>query len=63
PISIFSYLVPCRDMFLIYIFTGLNAFPVYYSRLYFVALLIFPFVCSLLIHRLKKACLNPVYVP
>ncbi len=62
-ISIFSYLVPCRYMFLIYIFTGLNAFPVYYSRLYFVALLIFPIVCSLLLRRLKTACLTPVYVP
>jgi len=63
PIAIFSYLMPCRYMFLIYIFSGLNAFPLYYSRLYFVALLIFPPICSCLMQRLKKACLNPVYVP
>ena len=63
PIAIFSYLVPCRYMFLIYIFTGLNAFPVYYSRLDFLALLLFPLICSLLIRRLRNACLNPVYVP
>lgn len=63
PIAIFSYLVPCRYMFLIYIFSGLNSFPLYYSRLYFAALLVFPLVCSCLMWRLKKACLNPVYVP
>lgn len=63
PIAIFSYLMPCRYMFLIYIFSALNAYPLWYSRLYFVALIIFPFACSVLLWRLKKACLNPVYVP
>lgn len=63
PISIFSYLVPTRYMYLTYIFSGLNGFPLYYSRLYFAALLAFPLVCSILLPRLRKACLNPVYVP
>ncbi len=63
PIAIFSYAFPCRYMFLIYIFSALNAFPLWYSRIYFAALIAFPLVCSLLLWRLKKACLNPVYVP
>ncbi len=62
-ISIFGYLVPTRYMFMTYIFSGLNGFPLYYSRLYLAALIAFPLVCSLLLPRLRKACLNPVYVP
>ena len=62
-IGIFSYLVPVRYMFLIYIFAGLDSFPVYYCRYYFAALIVFPLVASTLLWRLKKACLNPVYVP
>lgn len=62
-IAIFSYLVPTRYMFLTYIFSGLNGFPLYYSRLYIAALIAFPLVSMLLLPRFKKACLNPVYVP
>lgn len=62
-IAIFSWLMPVRYYFLIYINEALNGIPLYYSRWYFVALIIFPFVCSLLVKRLKRACLNPVYVP
>lgn len=62
-IAIFSWLMPVRYYFLIYINEALNGIPLYYSRWYFVALILFPFVCSVLVGRLKKACLNPVYVP
>lgn len=62
-ISIFSYLIPTRYMFLTYIFSGLNGFPIYYSRIYLAALIVFPLLSMLLIGRLKKACLKPVYVP
>ena len=62
-IAIFSYMVPVRYMFLIYIFAGLDSFPVYYCRYYYAALILFPLVASALVWRLKKACLNPVYVP
>lgn len=62
-ISIFSYLIPTRYMFLIYIFSGLNEFPLYYSRFYFIALIIFPIISALGLCRLKKFLLNPVYVP
>lgn len=62
-IAIFSYLMPVRYMFLIYIFTGLDGFPMYWSRYYYVALVIFPLVATTLLWRLKRACLRPVYVP
>lgn len=62
-IAIFSWLMPVRYYFLIYINEALNGIPLYYSRWYFVALILFPFICSVLVGRLKKACLKPVYVP
>lgn len=63
PIAIFSYIMPCRYMLLTYFFAGLNGFPIYYSRIYLAALLVFPLVATLLLGRLKRALLNPVYVP
>lgn len=62
-IAIFSWLMPVRYYFLIYINEALNGIPLYYSRWYFVVLILFPFVCSVLVMRLKKACQAPVYVP
>lgn len=62
-ISVFAYLIPTRYMFLIYIFNGLNDFPLYYTRLYFAALIVFPLIAALPLRRLKKFCINPVYVP
>ncbi|MDE6238471.1 MAG: ABC transporter permease, partial [Muribaculaceae bacterium] len=62
-IGVFSWLMPVRYYFLIYINEALNGIPLYYSRWYFVALIVYPFICSVLVKRLKKACLTPVYVP
>ncbi len=62
-ISVFSYLIPTRYMFLTYVFSGLNDFPVYYSRINLAVLLIFPIVSTLGLWRLRKACQHPVYVP
>lgn len=62
-IGVFSWLMPVRYYFLIYINEALNGIPLYYSRWYFVALIAFPFVCSVLVGRLKRALLRPVYVP
>lgn len=62
-VAIFSYLVPVRYLMLIYFTVGLDGFPIYYARMYYVALIIFPFVASLLLWRLRRACLKPVYVP
>ena len=62
-VAIFSYLVPIRYYFLIYIDQALNGIPIYYSRLYYIALLIFMLLPALSLRRLKKQCINPVYVP
>lgn len=62
-IAVFSWLAPFRYLLLIYFNLGLNGIDIYYSRLYMAALLIFPFVATLLLQRLRRACLNPVYVP
>lgn len=62
-IGVFSYLVPTRYLFLIYINEALNAAPLYYSRLYYAALLIFPFVATAGLWKLRRHCLRPVYVP
>lgn len=62
-IAIFSYIVPIRYYFLIYIDQALNGIPLYYSRFYYLALLIFTLLPLLCAGRLKKKCSDPVYVP
>ncbi len=62
-IGIFSYILPERYFFLIFSDQALNGIPIYYSRWYYVALLLFPLVGMVGLKRLKKHCLNPVYVP
>ncbi len=62
-IGIFSYILPPRYYFLIYGDQALNGIPLYYSRWYYIALMIFPLAGMLGLGRLKKHCLNPVYVP
>lgn len=62
-VGIFSYILPVRYYFLIYIGQALNGLPIYYSRWYFMALLAFPLLGTCLLPRLKRACLKPVYVP
>ncbi len=62
-LAIFSWLAPIRYWFLIYINIALDGVPLYYSRLYFAALIVFPIVACTMLWHLKKACLKPVYVP
>lgn len=62
-IGIFSYILPIRYYFLIYVDQALNGIALYYSRWYYVALLVFPLVGLLGLKRLYKRCLNPVYLP
>ncbi|MCC8072200.1 MAG: ABC transporter permease [Bacteroidales bacterium] len=61
--GIFSYILPIRYFFLIYVDQALNGIPIYFSRWYYVALLVFPLLAIIGVRRLKKHCLNPVYVP
>lgn len=62
-IAVFSWLAPVRYWYLIFIENILNGYPIYYCRWYFAALAGFCVLPWLLVKRLKKAMLNPVYVP
>ena len=62
-IAIFGYAMPVRYYFMIYATHILNGFDIFYCRLDFVALLVYPLIGWLLCGRLRKACLRPVYVP
>lgn len=62
-IGVFSWLVPVRYNFLIYIDQALNGIDVYYSRIFHVAYIVFMLLPLLVIKRLKREFLNPVYVP
>ncbi|MEG1539189.1 MAG: ABC transporter permease [Muribaculaceae bacterium] len=62
-LAIFSYILPIRYYFLIYVDQALNGIPLYFSRIYYAALLVFPLVAMTMVWRLKRACKNPVYLP
>lgn len=62
-IAIFSWIMPLRYYFLIYIDQALNGYPLYYTRLSYAAMCIFPIVALIGLPRLKKCCLKPIYVP
>lgn len=61
-IGIFSYILPIRYYFLIYIDQALNGIPLYYSREYFAALLVFTLAFLPLVPHLKKNVARPVYI-
>ena len=63
PIGLFSYILPVRYYFLIYIDQALNGIPLYYSRYYYIALIIFLLVPLGLLWRLKKRLEAEVYIP
>jgi len=62
-IAIFSYIVPVRYNFLIYIDQALNGIHIYYSRMWFVAYIIFMAAPFTLLWNLKRRMKNPIYVP
>lgn len=62
-IGIFSYIVPTRYNFLIYIDQALNGIDIYFSRWWFVAYFVFMLLPLTILPKLKKAFLRPVYVP
>ena len=63
PVAIFTYIVPTRYNFLIYIDQALNGIDIYYSRWWYVAYIIFMLAPLPLLPRLRKAMTKPVYVP
>lgn len=58
-----GYVMPIRYYFLLSIDQALNGIPLYYSRLYYAALLAYTLLPVALTWRLKRECLHPVYVP
>lgn len=62
-IGIFSYILPVRWYFLIYIDQALNGIPLYYSRIYYAVLLAFPLCVIPLLWHLKRYIAKPVYIP
>ena len=62
-VGIFSWLVPTRYNFLIYIDQALNGIHIYYSRIWFVAYIIFMVLPFIFLWRIKKEMQRPVYAP
>ena len=62
-IAALTYLLPARYYFLIYTDQVLNGYALYFSRFYYVALLIYLLLPLIVVKRIKKHALNPVYVP
>lgn len=62
-ISIFSWILPVRYNFLIYIDQALNGIDIYYSRIWFVAYIVFMILPFTMLWRIKKEMANPVYAP
>ncbi len=62
-IAIFADILPVRWYFLIYIDQALNGVPLYYSRVFYAALLAFPIAATLAAPLMKRALRKPVYVP
>ena len=58
-----GYVMPIKYFFLIMVDQSLNGIDLYYSRVYYAALIGFTILPMLLSWRLKKECMNPVYVP
>lgn len=62
-ISIFSWILPTRYNFLIYIDQALNGIDIYYSRIWFVAYIIFMLLPFTLLWNIKRNMARPVYAP
>lgn len=62
-VGIFSWILPVRYNFLIYIDQALNGIHIYYSRIWFVAYIIFMLLPLTMLWKLKRAYNNPVYAP
>ncbi len=63
PFQALSWILPVRHYFLIYVDQALNGIPLYYSRIQYFALTLYPLLAMPLLPRLKKALHSQVYVP
>ncbi len=62
-VNAIGHMMPIKYYFLLSIDQALNGIPLYYSRAYYAALIGFAVLPAPLLWRLKRECLNPVYVP
>lgn len=62
-VGIFSWILPIRYNFLIYIDQALNGIPVYYSRIWFAAYIGFMLLPFTMLWNIKRAMKRPVYAP
>lgn len=62
-IGIFSWILPVRYNFLIYVDQALNGIDIFYSRYWFVAYIIFMLIPLPFLTRIKRAFADQVYVP
>lgn len=62
-IGIFSWILPIRYNFLIYIDQALDGVHLYYSRIWFVAYIIFMLLPFTMLWRIKREMAKPVYAP
>lgn len=61
--GIFSWILPTRYNFLIYIDQALNGREIFYSRVWYVAYIAFMVIPVFTVWRLKKEFADPVYTP
>lgn len=62
-IGIFSWILPVRYNFLIYIDQALNGIDIYYSRIWYVAYLVFMLLPLTVLWRIRREMARPVYIP
>lgn len=62
-VGIFSWIIPTRYNFLIYIDQALNGIDIYYSRIWYIAYIIFMLLPLTMLWRIRKAYARPIYVP
>ncbi|MCH5214338.1 MAG: ABC transporter permease [Muribaculaceae bacterium] len=62
-LGIFSWILPTRYNFLIYIDQALNGRDIFYSRVWFVCYIIFMILPIFTVWRLRKEFAKPVYAP
>jgi ABC-2 type transport system permease protein len=62
-VTALGFIMPVKYYFLIYVDQALNGIELYYSRIYYAALILYILIPIFLKWRLKKECYNPVYVP
>lgn len=62
-VGIFSWIIPTRYNFLIYIDQALNGIDIYYSRIWYIAYIVFMLLPLTMLWRIRKAYARPIYVP